>query len=172
MPTTPNFGWTLPTVGADDDGWGTILNVNTFIAGIDADVWTIKGTADAALPKAGGTLTGRVDALSGRMKIVALGSVSGTVHLDLSLGNYFTLTSGGNITLDFTNVPTGTVYAQFAFIRFTNPGAHTVTLSGTFKLPVAGTPTWSATSDDFIGFVTEDAGTTWRLCALKQAITS
>jgi hypothetical protein len=163
----------MPIEGADDDGWDTVLNTMTFV-GIDSSVWTIKSTADAALPKAGGTLTGRVDALSSRSKIVALGSVSGTVHLDLSLGNYFTLESGGNITVDFTNVPSGSVYAQFAFLRWKNPGAHTLAFGAgsTWKLPVAGTPTWSATSDDYMVFVTEDAGTTWRLCGLKQAITS
>jgi hypothetical protein len=172
MPSTANFGWVLPVDGSDDDAWGGELNTTTF-ASIDTSVWAIKGTADTAMPKAGGVFTGRVDALSGRVKMVALGSVSGAQNLDLSLGNYFTLTSGGNLTLTPTGMTVDSTYAQFIFIRFTNPGAHTVAFAGgTFKLPVAGTPTWSATSDDFIAFVTEDGGTTWRMCGLKQAITT
>jgi len=58
MAATVNFSWTYPTVGADLDTWGGVLN-SAFIA-IDADVWTVKGTADAALPKAGGTMTGKI----------------------------------------------------------------------------------------------------------------
>ena len=77
----------------------------------------------SAMPKAGGVFTGNVDALGGRLKIKALGSVSGSQNLDLSAGNYFTLTSGGNLTLTPTNVPSGTTYAQFIFIRITNPGS-------------------------------------------------
>lgn len=58
MADTLNFSWTYPTVGADLDTWGGVLN-QAFID-IDADVWAIKGTADAALPKAGGTMTGKI----------------------------------------------------------------------------------------------------------------
>lgn len=58
MAATINFSWTYPTVGADLDTWGGVLN-QAFID-IDADLWTVKGTADAALPKAGGTMTGDI----------------------------------------------------------------------------------------------------------------
>jgi hypothetical protein len=62
---TVNFGWVLPVPGTEVDLWGTILN-NTFGAvggatpldNIDTDLWAVKGTADGALQKAGGTMTG------------------------------------------------------------------------------------------------------------------
>lgn len=172
MPATANFGWVLPTDGSDSDAWGGELNTTTF-ASIDTSCWAIKTTADAALPKAGGVLTGNVDGLTGRLKIVALGSVSGTVNIDLSAGQVFTATLTGNTTLNFENAPAGSTYAVFAFLRLTNPGAHTLAFSGgTFKMPTAGTPTWTASGDDFLVFESEDAGTTWRLCGLKQAVTT
>ena len=60
---TTNYGWTKPTVGSSTDAWGGYLN--TDLDGIDSTVFTVSGvanaaqtTANAALPKAGGTLTG------------------------------------------------------------------------------------------------------------------
>ena len=62
---TVNFGWVLPVPGTEVDLWGIILN-DTFGAvggatpldNIDTDLWTVKGTADGALQKSGGTMTG------------------------------------------------------------------------------------------------------------------
>lgn len=49
MANTLNFGWTKPTVGGDPNSWGTKLN--TALDDIDVDL-------AAALPKAGGTMSG------------------------------------------------------------------------------------------------------------------
>src|SRR5580765_8475245 len=44
MPTsTTNYGWSKPTVGADDDLWGGFIN--TDLDGIDATVKTVSNTA-------------------------------------------------------------------------------------------------------------------------------
>src|SRR5690606_27975677 len=59
---TSNYNWTLPTVGGSADAWGTILNaiIGDDATGIDAVVKAVSDVANAALPKAGGTVTGTV----------------------------------------------------------------------------------------------------------------
>ena len=48
MATTPNFGWTLPTVGGDADTWGTVLN--TLLDAVDAQVKANLNAATYAAP--------------------------------------------------------------------------------------------------------------------------
>jgi hypothetical protein len=69
---TVNFGWVLPVPGSEIDLWGTILN-DTFGAvggatpldNIDTDLWAVKGTADGALQRGGGTMTGALNLVAG-----------------------------------------------------------------------------------------------------------
>jgi len=61
--TTPNYGLTKPEVGASEDTWGTKINTNLNLIDTQMKVSddrsaTNTTTANAALPKAGGTMTG------------------------------------------------------------------------------------------------------------------
>lgn len=47
---TTNYNWTLPTVGASTDTWGTVLN--TAIEDIDSDLFTVAGTITGKLTAA------------------------------------------------------------------------------------------------------------------------
>jgi hypothetical protein len=56
--TTTNYGYVKPEVGASNDTWGGKLNSD--LDDIDADLKAVSDVADAALPKAGGTMTGDI----------------------------------------------------------------------------------------------------------------
>jgi len=63
--TTPNYGLTKPEVGASEDTWGTKINTNLNLIDTQMKVSddrsaTNTTVANAALPKAGGELTGDV----------------------------------------------------------------------------------------------------------------
>lgn len=79
---TTNYGWTKPEVGSDTNAWGTHLNANLDDA--DAKLFACTATTNAALPKAGGTLTGALIHAVG-----AVGTPSLTFAGDLNTGLYW-----------------------------------------------------------------------------------
>lgn len=154
MPTTTNYGWLYPTDGGSADVWGDILN--DMIVEQDADLKTVNDLASAALPKAGGTMTGRVDTLTSTATVVAKGSISGAQSLDCATGQGFTATLSGSTTFSFTNVPTG----LFGFVLKLTAGSSGVTWPASVKWAAGTAPTLSA-GVDILGFVTFDGGTLW-----------
>lgn len=101
--STTNYGLILPEVGGSNGSWGTKLN--TDLTDIDTELKAVSDVAAAALPKAGGTLTGPV-----KDTIVAVASAGNgveTLTLDLALGNVFLVTIGhtGLKTLQLSNFP-------------------------------------------------------------------
>lgn len=161
MPTTTNYGWTDPTVGGSSGTWGSTLNA--MADDIDADVKTVQDTSDAALPKAGGTMTGNVTTFTSAATRVDKGSVSGTVNFDLTTANAFTLTISGAATLAApTGATTGTV-ANWMVWRMTNGGAATLTWNSAYKFPGGTKPTFTAAGKDDLAWLSWDNGTTWEL---------
>ena len=58
--TTPNYGWTMPTVGASDDAWGSYLNsdllgIDSIVHGIDTRVIPPGGAIVSDTPPASPT---------------------------------------------------------------------------------------------------------------------
>lgn len=111
-----------------------------------------KDTADAALPKAGGTLTGAV--------VENLLPLSGTsVSLDLTATNNFT----HNVTSDTTftvMANTGNSF-QLGTLVLTNGGAHNVTWPSSFKWAGGTPPLLMASGIGVITFFTIDGGKTY-----------
>lgn len=163
MATTTNYGYTKPTVGGDAGTWGTALNSD--LVKIDSDLYAVEGVADAALPLAGGTMTGNVDVFSSTAGLTALGSVSGATALDLALGNVFTLTIGGATTLSISNCPSGT-FAVPLLLQITNPSTN-ITWPASFDWAGGVAPTMTTTGVDVIGAISFDSGTTWRAMAIS-----
>lgn len=162
---TPNFGWALPDVSGDTDAWGTLLNEifggDSPVDGIDTVLNDVKTTADAALARAGGDMSGRVNVNVADWDLTDLGAaVSGTTDLDLDAANYFHGTVTGNTTFTFSNVPTsGRV--QFFVVEVTDDGGgHSLTWPAAVQWPSGTAPTPSTGGTDIYVLVTRDGGTT------------
>lgn len=167
MATTTNYGWTKPTVGGDTGAWGTILNAALDAA--DASLKIIADIANAALARAGGVMSGRVDLWTATTKRVDKGSISGAQAFDLSVAQYFTVTVGGALTPSFSNVPTGTFATGLVF-RLTNGGAFVISWPASVKWVSGAAPVLTAAGIDLIGFITDDDGATWRGLVLGKDI--
>ena len=102
--TTPNYGLTKPEVGASEDTWGTKINTNLNLIDTQMKVSDTRSAANttvanAALPKAGGTMTGVIagfestgiddNATSTAVTISDSGVLigSGSLQGDLTIGN-------------------------------------------------------------------------------------
>jgi hypothetical protein len=88
-----------------------------------------------------------VTALRGMVRgVVALGSVTGSVNLDLSAGNHFTLTLTGNTTLTWSNVPAAGLVEVSLRVVQNGTGGWTLGLpAGTTKVGTLGTTASSTT---------------------------
>jgi hypothetical protein len=160
MADTTNFGWTKPTVGGDPGAWGSILN--TLFDDQDTDVQAIKVTADAALSRAGGTMTGPIVNKEDDYVTVDKGSMSGATDLDFAAANYFygSMTASA-VTFTFSNPP-ASGQAGFFFLEITNGGAaSSITWPGSVDWPGGTVPTLQSSGVDVLMFFTRDAGTTW-----------
>jgi len=122
--------------------------------------------AAAALPKAGGIVTGLVnmsDQIVQRPVLKDYGEtkVAMAAHaVDLSLGNVQTYTLSGGQTLTFTNPSASGTACSFTLI-VTNGGSATLTWPTSVDWPAATAPTLTASGVDILFFTTCDGGTIW-----------
>ena len=120
----------------------------------------------AALPKAGGTMSGLVnmaDQILQRTVLKDYGEtkVAMAAHaVDLTLGNVQTYTLSGSQTVTFTNPPASGTAGSFTMI-VTNGGSATLTWPTSVDFPAATAPTLTASGVDILFFTTCDGGTTW-----------
>lgn len=149
-------GWALPTDGGSSNTWGAILNDTTFPA-IDTDLTGVEATADAALPKAGGTMTGELALKVATTPITALGSVGSTASINCTLGHVFTLTCTGSCALTLDSVPAGV--ALGILVKITNGAAGTFT-HPTGTVWAAGAAPTLGSGTDWIGYILTNSGST------------
>ena len=90
----------------------------------------------------------------------AVGSISGTVTVDLSLGNSVSATITAATTLAFAGAAPGA--CRTVLLTLTNGGSATVTWPSTIKWPGDTAPTLTASGVDLVIFTTSDGGATWR----------
>lgn len=157
MPT-PNYDWETPEVGGDQDQWGDELN--DLFDTIDEQVFAVEEVADAALPKAGGTMEGTLKLKTAAAAHVSLGSVSGATDLDLTDAQSFAATIAGATTFTFTGAVAGDFSSGFV-LKLTNPGAFAITWPVNVKWPGGSPPDFTAAGVDVLVFLTFDNGTTW-----------
>jgi hypothetical protein len=166
-PTT-NYSWDLPTVGGSSGAWGTALNTifGDDVTGIDKVVYDISVIANAALPKAGGVMTGEIDTLTQIYTSSDLGNMSGTSTLDFNAANAFYGTVTGAVSIAFSNVPSSGKFV-FGLLEITNGGSN-VSWPGYVKWPGGSTPILTTSGVDLITLYTRDGGTTWRATLAQE----
>lgn len=104
-----------------------------------------------------------------RSTVTAL-ATSGTVNIDASLGDYFTLALSGNVTsITFSNLP-GSGHGASLMIRITQDStARTVAWPASFKWAggAAGSVSTGSGAVDVLAITTFDNGTTWNATLAK-----
>ena len=141
--------------------------INSLSSNAQTQISATVTVANAALPKAGGTMSGETifaDQLVTRPVLKDYGEtkVAMAAHtVDLSLGNVQTYTLSGAQTLVFSNPPATGTSGSFTLI-VTNGGSATLTWPASVTKWAGGTaPTLTASGIDIIVFTTIDAGTNW-----------
>ena len=152
--TTTNLSLTKPEVGASADTWGGKINAN-----LDA-LSALFPSNDLAVAH-GGTGSSDLTLTGVKETKVAIAAA----EIDLALGNYFTKSSVGTLTLTLTNeAATGSVSAFV--LELANGASPAVTFTfnagSTVTWAAATAPTLTASGTDVLAFFTHDGGTTWR----------
>jgi hypothetical protein len=145
----------------------TALATGRTINGVSFDgTANITVVDSAALPLAGGTLSGTVNAADQIlqrpvMKDYAETKVAMAAHaVDLALGNVQTYTLSGNQTLTFTNPPASGSAGSFTLL-VTNGASATLTWPTSVDWAGGTAPTLTASGVDVLTFLTVDGGTIW-----------
>lgn len=161
MPNTSEYGWPVPTVGGSGGTWGTELN-DFFDDHIEPKIKSVEDTANAALPKAGGALSGEIEIKTERYAFVDKGGLSGGVSFDLNAANVQAGEVTGDITsISFSNWPSSGK-AEFVTLELTDGGAHDISWPSSIKWDGASEPSLQGTGVDVIILYSRDGGTTIR----------
>jgi hypothetical protein len=163
----------------------TALATGRTINGVSFDgTANITVVDSAALPLAGGTLSGAVNAGDQIISkavfkdvgetLVVNGTSGSTDTIDLEDGNFHKVTLTANCTLTFSNVPaTANTAASFTlFLVQDGTGSRIVTWPGTVDWSGATAPTLTTTAAavDVLTFITLDGGTIWNGFVAGQAM--
>lgn len=157
---------------------GAITTNSTFdgvdIATRDAILTSTTTTAAAALPKAGGTLSGAIVAADQIISApvlkdigetcVANATSGATDTIDLTDGNVHNVTLTANCTFTFSNPPASGTSGTFTlFLNQDGTGSRTATWPGSVKWAGGTAPTLTTTASrtDILVFTTIDAGVIW-----------
>jgi hypothetical protein len=157
--STPNYALTKPEDGASNDTWGTKTNANWDT--LDTAVKAVSDVADAALPKAGGAMTGRMDALTSTLARSDMGTGNGAKSLNCAVAQWFKFTANGNTSFSFLNVPAPAGTAFGVIVELTNGGAYVITWPASVKWQNGAAPALTAAGKDILVLMTSDGGTTW-----------
>ena len=157
---------------------GTVSNtelqyINSLTSNAQTQISATVTVANAALPKAGGTMSGETifaDQLVTRPEIkdysetYNASSGTGTVDFDLETGNVFQHTaSGGNVTFTFSNPPASGKGGSFTLKWIQDSSDRTATWPSSVDWAGGTAPTLTSGSAkvDMFTFVTFDSGTNW-----------
>ena len=186
-----NIDTTYPVAGQDNDSQGfrdnfTNIKTNFEYAETEIDDLQAKGIFKSALTGTtldndmAGALVKNMKTQAFRGTRIALGSVTGSTAIDYSAGQWYTVTTGGSITLAFSNIPSAGNASWFN-VRITVASiAHTVTLPAAVGASAsaqsvvgiqgiaANVITFKETGTYEFEFHTDDGGTTIYLSELTR----
>src|SRR5574340_399479 len=120
---TAHYNLTKPQIGGDPDTWGTLLNAN--FDAIDTQMSANNTLANAALPKAGGTLTGPL----------AINQTAS--QFALTIGSAGVNGAGFKLIGDGTTTPSKYIRARAGLLEFVND-ANSANVTPSNYLPLAG----------------------------------
>jgi len=163
--TTPNYGLTKPEVGASEDTWGTKINTNLNLIDTQMKVSDDRSaanttTANAALPKAGGAMTGPITTNStfDGVDIAARDAVLTTTTNTANTAN-----TTANAAATLTAVQTFTAGQRGEVTALTDAAsiATDLALSNNFSVTLAGNRTLANPTNTVAGqsgsiFITQD----------------
>jgi hypothetical protein len=134
-----NINGNYPVAGQDNnsqgfrDNFSSIRN-NLSIVGEEITDLQSKVVLKSALTgeeldnDLGGSVIKNAELRGSRETVVPLGTTAGTVNIDYANGSFFTLSSSGNITLEFSNPTPGDTLTSFVIQIVVSNTAHQLTI--------------------------------------------
>src|SRR5574340_746128 len=159
---TAHYNLTKPQIGGDPDTWGTLLNAN--FDAIDTQMSANNTLANAALPKAGGTLTGPL----------AINQTAS--QFALTIGSAGVNGAGFKLIGDGTTTPSKYIRARAGLLEFVNDANNAIvtTMTDAGAWSFAQRPTFNGATPWRFGGTSDaetggNAGTNWVLTSFNDA---
>ena len=144
-----NIDGTYPIAGQDNNSQGFRTNFTNTQTNFEYAAQEITALQTNAVLKSALTGTTLDNDMNGSLlfnaqtqqitqTLVSLGTVTTTATVNYTAGSCFTLTTGGSITLAFTNLPASGVFAEWAVTITVASTAHTVTFPAAVTQNVRG----------------------------------
>lgn len=160
-----NIDNNYPVAGQDNNSQGfrdNFTNIRNNLAAAASEITDLqnKSVLKRALTDAeldndfAGTIVQNVELRGKRESVVSLGTISGNVDIDYASGSFFTLTTGGNVTLEFNNPTPDETTTVFTIRIVVSNVSHELTLPDAVSI---GTTNLRGYNSDVITF--DETGT-------------
>ena len=163
--TTPNYGLTKPEVGASEDTWGTKINTNLNLIDTQMKVSDDRSaanttTANAALPRAGGAMTGPITTNS-TFDGVDIATRDAVLTTTTNTANAANTTANAAATLTAVQTFTAGQRGEVTALTDASSIATDLALSNNFSVTLAGNRTLANPTNTVAGqsgsiFITQD----------------